>query len=208
MFILESLESMFQDLEEITVINHVRVRIKKVAMKKKSTFKCKFDEQLLGMAEIVESSIGENFENNFADDIKREGIRGQCDEYIVAAASVKEEERTIITNDKDFLFGVKNKKGVIVLWGGLQIAERPFQSFRNLRKKQKCQAILTLFERYVKDMEEVRESGDRRLAVLSYRDDSGEMAWEFRPPDIDMKLKWLTKKEGEQTDGGRGQVSN
>lgn len=154
------------------------------------------------------------------------GIRGKCDKDVVAAASVAGVDRTIITNDKDFLFGVKNKMGVIVLWGGVG-AEGSFQSFRSLKRKEKIKAIIVLFERYLSDMERwvlflsmsrkskldiwfkallsittrVRNNGDRLLAVLSCQanDGTGDLTWEFKPPGDDMKIRYLLKKEAEAT---------
>lgn len=81
----------------------------------------------------------------------RIGIRGADDETVVARAS--KDERTLITNDTDFFFGLGNKFGTVVLRGGyLEDGKR--KDFRHLPRKEKHMAIQILFQNHLTDLQQ------------------------------------------------------
>ncbi|RUS22835.1 hypothetical protein BC937DRAFT_86472 [Endogone sp. FLAS-F59071] len=119
-------------------------------------FRCKFDEQYLNFSQSQEvQSISTKYsdgggEKGFADDVDIEGIRSSSDPKVIVAAS--KERRTLITGDRDFIFGLSNEYGVIVLWGGV-IENGRWCGFRSLKKKQKIRAICALLRDYGNDLE-------------------------------------------------------
>ncbi|RUO97199.1 hypothetical protein BC936DRAFT_140827 [Jimgerdemannia flammicorona] len=165
-----------------------------------STFKCKFDENLLGFVERLKdyghlfhwNTITANYNIYFADDISHENIRGADDAAVVVAATTA--ERTLITNDTDLFFTAgDNTYGVIVLWGGI-VENEVYKEFRSFRKREKREAVQLLFgnRAYLREMERIRREKTRELALLEQQENG--MIWTFRPPSKTESDGFLTKK--------------
>ncbi|RUP47273.1 hypothetical protein BC936DRAFT_145918 [Jimgerdemannia flammicorona] len=152
-----------------------------------TTFKCKFDENLLG---FVGKAVLENF------DVEMEGIGGKDDEAITVEASKC--GRTIITNDTDFLFTLNNEYGVIVLWGGIHNDNGMWQPLRCLKRMERQTAVLLLFKQNLREMERIRDERRCALASLSGRKSNQTLSvlkWEFIEPTDDQKKYFLKRRE-------------
>jgi len=135
---------------------------------RKISFKCKFDEQMLGFAEklIGDDEVKRKFsDSDFADDVVIENIRGADDETIVEAATFA--ERTIITNDVDYFFTTLNKYGTIVLRGSVHREDGTKYPFHRLTRDDKQRVIRELFLNHVVEMQSIREGRRTELALLS-----------------------------------------
>ncbi|RUS17412.1 hypothetical protein BC937DRAFT_90006 [Endogone sp. FLAS-F59071] len=165
-----------------------------------SSFKCKFDECLLGFRARIEENFQGEFLNGFVDDVDQENIRGAEDQIVADSASA--EGRTVITNDTDFLYGIQSKYGIIILWGGFNMEDGNWKCFRNMNSTDKFEAIQVLFQdqNCVGEMQRVHSQGSQKIAVLSAsKDENGALVrpwtWKIRDPTDEERLKWMAKKE-------------
>ncbi|RUS15620.1 hypothetical protein BC937DRAFT_92220 [Endogone sp. FLAS-F59071] len=131
-----------------------------------------------------------------ADDIEDEGLRNSPDNIV--AAKAQQDERTIITNDSDFITTRFSSYGTILLWGGICDPQGRWRNFRNMNKDQKYSTIIALFrdQEHLRQIKSVRDNHDTMLATLSGKYVNGclEFQWVIQRPTGEELDKFFNKR--------------